>query len=98
MSAEKILANPIALAGLGILAVYLMRDHLPAAAKEIGAAAVDTADAAAEGVVVSIGKRLGIPETNRTQCQIDIDNGDVWAASFSCPLGDFLAFKKSTEQ
>lgn len=61
-------------------------------AQSVARAGVGVVTGAASGVVVGIGEALGIPETNRTQCQIDKANGDKWAASFSCPAGDYLKY------
>lgn len=58
----------------------------------IGAAAVDMVDGAIGGAVVGAGSLIGIPATNRTQCEIDRANGDTWAASFSCPAKDFISY------
>ncbi len=58
----------------------------------IGGAAVDFIDGAASGVVVGIGEVVGIPATDKTQCQIDREAGNTWAASFSCPAKDFLNY------
>ncbi|MGE0350382.1 hypothetical protein [Hydrogenophaga sp.] len=58
----------------------------------IGGAAVDLVDGAVSGVVVGVGEVVGIPATNKTQCEIDRAKGDTWAASFSCPAKDFLRY------
>lgn len=47
--------------------------------------------AAAAGTVEGIGLAVGIPRTDVSQCARDKANGDWWAASFSCPAGDFLS-------
>ncbi|WP_295375633.1 hypothetical protein [uncultured Pseudacidovorax sp.] len=44
----------------------------------------------AAGTVEGIGLAVGIPRTNQTQCQQDLAAGRYWAASFSCPAGDYL--------
>lgn len=58
----------------------------------IGGAAVDLVDGIVGGTVIGISQGIGIPPTNRTQCEIDKANGDTWKASFSCPAGDFLRY------
>lgn len=58
----------------------------------IGGAAVDIVDGAVSGAVVGIGEVVGIPATNKTQCQRDKEAGNTWAASFSCPAKDFLTY------
>jgi hypothetical protein len=54
--------------------------------------AFETANNAVAAPVIAAGEVLGIPRTSMTQCQIDIANGDTWAASFSCPLGTFADY------
>jgi len=56
-----------------------------------GRKAAETAGDLASGAVVGAGKLVGIPETDKSQCQRDLDAGRFWEASFSCPAGDFLA-------
>jgi hypothetical protein len=59
---------------------------------EIGSGAVDFVDGVVTGTVETIGEAVGIPKTNKTQCEIDKANGDTWNASFSCPASDFLSY------
>ena len=35
---------------------------------------------------------VGIPDTNKTQCERDKAAGNTWDASFSCAAGDFLSY------
>jgi hypothetical protein len=58
----------------------------------IGGAAVDLVNGVVSGAVIETGSYLGIPATNRTQCEIDKAAGNTWAASFSCPAADFLKY------
>lgn len=58
----------------------------------IGGAAVDMVDGVVSGAVIGAGSMIGIPPTNKTQCEIDRAKGDTWAASFSCPAKDFLNY------
>ena len=96
MSASDALAHDGLLIGAALVGLYLLSTKAgQQLAASVGQAAAEAAGNVASGAVVGIGQAVGIPPTNRTQCQIDIDNGDVWAASFSCPLGDFLRFEKS---
>ena len=53
-------------------------------------AATGAAEGVAVGTVVGIGKTVGIPETDVDQCEIDLANGDLWKASFSCPAPRYL--------
>lgn len=54
--------------------------------------AVDLVDGAVSEAVFTTGEALGIPRTNPNRCEADKAAGDTWAASFSCPAGDFLRY------
>lgn len=45
----------------------------------------------ASGTVKGIGEAVGVPDTNDDKCTIDLANGDMWSASFSCPAPRFMA-------
>ena len=60
--------------------------------KEAGGAVVDGASGLIGGIAEGVGGLVGVPETNRTQCDIDMANGEIWDASFSCPAPVFLAW------
>lgn len=79
-----------AAAGGLALAWVLMRPR--ATAEAAGRTVVGIAEGAATGVVVGIGEAVGVPETNRTQCEADKAAGRTWEASFSCPAGDFIKY------
>lgn len=81
-------------AGAAVLAalVWVAMRGAQGAGQAIGGAAVDLVDGAVSGAVVGVGSAVGIPATNRTQCEIDKANGDTWAASFSCPAADWLRY------
>lgn len=53
---------------------------------------VEGAGEAVTEVVMETGEVVGVPRTNKTQCQQDIDAGRTWDASFSCPAGTFLSY------
>jgi len=90
------LSTPYLIAGGAVLAalVWAMTRQGGAAGvgASLGGAAVDFVDGAASGVVIGIGEVVGIPPTNKTQCEIDKAAGNTWAASFSCPAKDFLTY------
>lgn len=46
---------------------------------------------AGAGVIQGIGDAVGIPRTNPSQCEADIQAGRWWDASFSCPAGTFVS-------
>lgn len=64
--------------------------------KDTGAALAGAAWSLADGIVGEVGnlagEAIGIPRTNMTQCELDKARGDNWAASFSCPAGDFISW------
>lgn len=74
------------LAGAGMLAYYVARKGVGGAAAAAGEIAVD----AAKGLVIGVGKGVGIPETNMDACTRAIHEGRTWDASFACPAGTFL--------
>lgn len=53
-------------------------------------AAVDAVNGVVSGTVVGIGKTVGIPPTDPSECAKCMAAGDVWGASFACPAADFL--------
>ncbi|MEH0165569.1 hypothetical protein [Roseateles microcysteis] len=58
----------------------------------IGGAAVDLVDGTVSGGAIAIGKAVGIPETNLTECEKAKAEGRTWDASFACPAKDFLSY------
>lgn len=98
--ANAIETETIVIAG-GVLAVSLVAAYLLKKAGGTAGAALDSVASggavravggAVANNVVAIGEQFGIPATSQTQCQIDMANGDTWAASFSCPLPTFVKY------
>lgn len=90
------LTAPYVIAGGAVLAALVWAMTRPGGAAglgtSLGGAAVDFVDGTVSGVVIGIGEVVGIPATNKTQCQLDREAGNTWAASFSCPAKDFLNY------
>lgn len=90
------LTTPYVIAGGAVLAALVWAMTRPGGAaglgESLGGAAVDFVDGTVSGVVIGIGEVVGIPATNKTQCQLDREAGNTWAASFSCPAKDFLNY------
>lgn len=87
--------NPVYLiAGAAVAAslAYVAITGTKNAGQAIGGAAVDMVDGLIGGVVVGAGQVVGIPATNKTQCELDTAAGNTWAASFSCPAKKFLSY------
>jgi hypothetical protein len=88
--------------GAVILALAYAKISTPGGAAEIGqgaaSAAVDMANGALTGAVVSTGAIFGIPETNPSIGQAQLEAGDYWEASFNLPAKDFIfgVWKKLT--
>jgi hypothetical protein len=80
-----------ALAVAGVAYVWVKKQPGQSLAAAAGAAAVEAATDAAAGAVVGVGDVFGIPATSKTQCDIDLANGDTWAASFSCPASRWFS-------
>lgn len=94
----KLDANTVALIGAGVLAFVAMRRYIAQAASELATGIAEgVAQTAASvvvgvgtGAVVGIGKAVGIPETDATECERAIAAGEFWRASAYCPAGTFL--------
>lgn len=63
-----------------------------ATGQAVGGAFVDMTDGVITGVVTGAASLVGIPETDRTECQKAIAEGRSWDASFACPAKDFLNY------
>lgn len=79
-------------AGLGLLAVVALRGLQTTGAAGLGAAVARSVVDAGAGVVVGIGEAVGVPPTAPDACARAKADGDIWAASFACPAGDFLSW------
>lgn len=78
----------LAILGLGVAAILLA----PKIGNFLGKQAVVTVLDTGAGVVTQTGKAIGIPETDRDQCQADIAAGRTWDASFSCDAATFMKY------
>lgn len=83
-------------AAVGLVVVLKMRSQTGNIAADlgysVGSAAFNAADGLLSGVVLSAGDAIGIPRTNKTQCELDKAAGRSWDASFSCPAKDFISY------
>jgi len=82
----------VAGAAVGVALLWAMSRGATQTGQAVGGAAVDMVNGVLGGVAMGAGQIVGIPPTNRTQCQIDQANGNTWRASFSCPAGEFLSY------
>lgn len=87
---EKYAAPAVLIVG-AVLALWLLRRGVGGVASDVAQAGVNAAVGVASGAVVGIGQAVGIPETNADACQLALDEGRYWDASFSCPAPRFLA-------
>ena len=55
-----------------------------------GSAVVDVVDGVVSGGAIAIGDKLGIPKTNKTECEKALAEGRTWDASFACPASTFI--------
>lgn len=80
--------------GLGLVAAVLVVWQRGAGqtAQDLGGAAVSAVDGAVGGVLMGVANVIGVPVTNKTQCQLDMEAGKTWDASFSCPAGTWLKY------
>lgn len=86
----------IAAAAVAAAALYAARARGGATVADwsqaAGAGIVDIVGNVAAGAVVEVGKGVGIPATNQTECQRAKAEGRTWDASFACPAGEFLSY------
>lgn len=80
----------LAVAGIG--AILLVPKLAGSIAQQSSSALVNAAGGAITGTITAIGEQVGIPQTNRSQCQLDLMAGKTWDASFSCPAADWLRY------
>ena len=80
----------LALVGAAGIGLYWMATKAANAAGDVVKNAAGAVDQAVATPVIAVGEMLGIPATNQDQCSIDLANGSLWDASFSCPAGRYL--------
>lgn len=78
-------------AGLGLLLFVIKGGSIGSAGRDLGGAVVDMADGVVSGVVLGIGERVGIPQTNLEKGRAELEAGNYWDASFDLPAGDFIS-------
>ncbi len=78
-----------------MLAYSFYKNGIAGTVATVTAGAIKGTASAAAGVVVGVGKAVGIPQTNHDQCAIDMANGDNWGASLSCDMSTFLKWQSS---
>lgn len=86
-------ANIAKLAAVGaasFAAVYLYRVGIVGAAKAAGEAGARVLYDATTGAVIGVGKAVGVPETEMSECAKAVADGRYWDASFACPAGTFV--------
>jgi len=83
---NAIIASGVVVAGA---LAWAFRDKIAGA---LGRGVVGAADSAIAGTVEGVGSLFGIPATDQAQAAIDRRNGDVWAASFSMPAGEWISW------
>lgn len=87
--------KPVYLLAGGIVAAALLYAVLRKPG-QAGAAVAGAAWSLADGFIGEAGnlagEAVGVPRTQAEQCAADRAAGRTWAASFSCPAGDFLKY------
>jgi NhaP-type Na+/H+ or K+/H+ antiporter len=83
------------LIGAGLAAVVLLiLARNPGAAgslgQGLGEAVGQAAGGAVAGVALGVGDSIGLPRTDKTECEKAMAEGRYWDASFVCPAGDFI--------
>jgi len=90
--------NTLILAGVGaaVLGVLVLMAKKPgqgfvqSVGSTVGSAVVDLTDGVVSGVAETIGDKIGVPRTDKTACQLALEQGRTWDASFACPAGTFI--------
>lgn len=90
-SKTLILAAAGALGGLLILQVIKSAGDMPGTGQAMGAGVTGLVGGVATGAVLGVGDVLGVPRTNQSQGQAELDAGDYWNASFHLPAGEFIS-------
>lgn len=80
-------AAVVALVAVG---VWIWRRGIGGAAADAASGAVQVAGGAAVGAVKGTAAVVGIPDTNKTECEKALAEGRYWDASFLCPAGTFI--------
>lgn len=91
----KMIAGAVAVAGIGF---YLYGKatgsgsggFFQTVGSGVGNAAVDVADGIVSGVALNLGDRIGLPRTDKTACELALEDGRTWDASFACPASTFI--------
>jgi hypothetical protein len=84
-------AGPVLLIGGAVLVLWFVRRGVAGVAQDVAQAGINAATGLATGAVVGVGQVVGIPETNADACQLALDEGRYWDASFACPASKFVA-------
>ncbi len=96
MGEHKFMILGALVAAVVLMVMVKKKDVVVDAAAELGelagGAVVAAASGAVAGVAYGIGDAVGVPRTNKTECQKAIEEGRSWDASFACPAGDFLSY------
>lgn len=77
-----------ALAAAGMLLFFYVKGNALEVGAGVGAAAVDLG----AGVVVGIGDSMGLPRTDKSECEQAMAEGRTWDASFACPAATFARY------
>jgi len=88
----KLNQTNLIIGGVAVLGLWLLLRGFGGVAKDATRAVINVGSGAVAGVTVGLGEVVGLPDTNLSQCEIDIKNGDYWAASVSCPAARFIEY------
>ena len=76
----------VAIGAAALAVLYVVIRGTKGAAADVAKAAVDVPI----GVVLGVSDAVGIPRTDKTECEKALAEGRYWDASFACPAGTFL--------
>jgi len=84
------------LVAAGAVLYIVKKGGIAGAAQSVGAGAVGVVDGLASGLVLGLGDVVGLPRTEKTACELAMQNGDNWKASFVCDAATFLKWQNQS--
>jgi hypothetical protein len=82
---------------VGVLLVYVARRGAGGIAQDAGRVIGNAAGGAAVGVINGVSDAVGIPVPERTACDAAKASGNTWAASWDCPIGEFVRYLSGSD-
>lgn len=87
---ETVVAGIVVVAAVAAV-VWVWRRGVGGVASDVASGAVQAVGGAVSGAVVGTAAVVGIPGTDKTECQKALAEGRWFDASLACPAADFIA-------